>query len=173
LSDEEWAEAIKKRSRSRTRLRRFLTENQESANVFIQEVLDAREILSSEPQWTIADIARASVLRQEYFDDALETANFLRLQDPDSLLRYRVRLIWDERRQNISVLLPAIDRDKLPALWCVGSRRQEAAPSPDELALNSEVFATLIPVTVKSPLTHVARRTETNWRKLMEPYNGD
>ena len=125
LSDEEWTDAVEKRTGSRTRLRRFLTENRESASRFIQDVLDAREILSSDPQLTIRDIARASILRQEYFDDVPETADFLRPQDPDSLFRYRVRLIWDERRQNISVLLPAISRDKLPALWCVGSRRQE------------------------------------------------
>jgi len=149
LSDEEWTEAVEKRAGSRTRLRRFLTENRESASGFIQDVLDAREILSSEPQLTIRDIARASILRQEYFDDVPETADFLRPQDPDSLFRYRVRLIWDERRQNISVLLPAISRDKLPALWCVGSRRQEAAPSPDELVLNSDAFASLLPVTLQ------------------------
>jgi hypothetical protein len=94
LSDQEWKDAVDKRSGSRTRLRRFLTDNRESASGFIQDVLDAREILLSEPQLTIRDIARASILRQEYFDDVPETADFLRPQDPDSLFRYRVRLIW-------------------------------------------------------------------------------
>jgi hypothetical protein len=158
LSDEEWAEVVEKRSGSRTRLRRFLTENRESASGFIQDVLDAREILSSEPQLTIRDIARASILRPEYFDEVPETAEFLRPHDPDSLFRYRARLIWDERRQNISVLLPAISRDKLPALWSVGSRRQEGAPSPDQLVLNSEAFASLLPVTL-----HVGNEHETQY----------
>jgi len=149
LSDQEWAENIEKRSGSRTRLRRFLTENRESASGFIQDVLDVREILSGDPQLTIGDIARASILRQEYFDDVPETADFLRPQDPDSLFRFRVRLVWDEQRQNISLLLPAITRDKLPASWCVGFRQQEAAPSPDEMVLNSDSFLSMLAVTLQ------------------------
>ena len=141
LSVEEWDDVVEKRSGSRTRLRRFLTENRQSASGFIQDVLDVREILSGDSKLTIGDIARASILRQEYFDDVPETADFLRPQDPDSLFRFRVRLIWDEQRQNISLLLPAMSRDKLPASWCVGLRQQEAAPSPDDLVLNSDSLA--------------------------------
>jgi hypothetical protein len=148
LSDEEWSEMVEKRSGSRTRLRRFLIENRESASALMKDVLDAREILSGDSQLTIGDIARASILRPEYFDDVPETADFLRPQDPDSLFRFRVRLIWDEQRQSISLLLPAISRDKLPASWCVGSRLQEAAPSPDELALNSDSFASMFAVSL-------------------------
>jgi hypothetical protein len=149
LSDEEWAEAVEKRSGSRTRLRRFLAENRESASELIQEMLDAREILSSDLTLTIKDIAQASVLRPEYFDDVPETADFLRPQDPDSLFRYRVRLILDEARRNISLLLPSVSRDRLPAQWYVGSRRQEAAPSPDELILNSDAFSSSLLVTLQ------------------------
>ena len=149
LSSEEWAEMVEKRSGSRTRLRRFLIENRESASASNKDVLDAREILLADPQLTIGDIARASILRQEYFDDVPETADFLRPQDPDSLFRFRVRLIWDEQRQNISLLLPAISRDKLPASWCVGSRLQEAAPSPDEMVLDSDSFSRMLAVSLQ------------------------
>jgi hypothetical protein len=149
LSDGEWNDVVEKRSGSRTRLRRFLMENRESASGFIRDVLDVREILSGDPLLTIGDIARASILRQEYFDDVPETADFLRPQDPDSLFRFRVRLIWDEQRQNISLLLPAMTRDKLPASWIVGSRQQEAAPSPDDLVLNSDSFAGMLAVTLQ------------------------
>jgi hypothetical protein len=149
MSDEEWDDVVERRSGSRTRLRRFLTENRESASGFIQDVLDVREILSGDPELTIGDIARASILRQEYFDDVPETADFLRPQDPDSLFRFRVRLIWDEHRQNISLLLPAMSRDRLPASWCIGSRQQEAAPSPDDLVLNSDSFAGMLAVTLQ------------------------
>src|SRR5262249_31332129 len=141
LSSEDWAEAIEKRSGSRKRLRHFLVENREFASGFIQELLDAREILSGDLKLTIKDIAQATVLRPEYFDDVPETADFLRPQDPDSLFRYRVKLIFNEPRRNISLLLPSVSRDKLPAYWRVGSRRQEAAPSPDELILNSDAFS--------------------------------
>lgn len=149
LSVEEWDDVVERRSGSRTRLRRFLTENRQSASEFIQDVLDVREILSGDPLLTIGDIARASILRQEYFDDVPETADFLRPQDPDSLFRFRVRLTWDEQRQNISLLLPAISRDMLPASWCVGSRQQEAAPSPDDLVLNSASFGNMLAVTLQ------------------------
>jgi hypothetical protein len=149
LSVEEWDGVVEKRSGSRTRLRRFLTDNRQSASEFIQDVLDVREILSGDSQLTIGDIARASILRQEYFDDVPETADFLRPHDPDSLFRFRVRLIFDEQRQNISLLLPAMSRDKLPASWCVGARQQEAAPSPDDLVLNSDAFAGMLAVTLQ------------------------
>jgi hypothetical protein len=42
MSDEEWEDLIGRRT-----LRRFLTENRESASGFVQDVLDVREILSS------------------------------------------------------------------------------------------------------------------------------
>lgn len=149
LSNEEWALAVEKRSGSRTRLRRFLSENRESGSALIQEMLDARDILSKEPHLTIDDIRQASILRAEYFDDVPETADFLRPQNPDSLFRYPVRLVWDESRGNLSLLLPAVSRDKLPALWRVGSHQQEAAPSPDELVLNSDAFSTWLAVSLE------------------------
>ena len=149
MSNEEWEDVVERRSSSRTRLRRFLMENRESASGFIQDVLDVREILSGDLQLTVGDIARASILRQEYFDDVPETADFLRPQDPDSLFRFRVRLIWDEQRQNVSLLLPAMGPDKLPASWFVGSRQQEAAPSPDDLVLNSDAFVAMLAVTLQ------------------------
>lgn len=149
LSTQDWTDAIEKRSGSRKRLRHFLIDNRESASAFIQELHDAREILSGDLALTIKDIAQASVLRPEYFDDVPETADFLRPRDPDSLFRYRVRLVFDETRRAISLLLPSVGRDKLPAYWCVGSRRQEAAPSPDELILNSDAFCDALQVTLE------------------------
>ena len=150
LSEEEWADVVEKRAGSRSRLRRFLTDNRESASGFVNDVLDVREILLGDPQLKISDIARASILRQEYFDDVPETADFLRPQDPDSLFRFRVRLVWDEHRQNISLLLPAMPREKLPASWSVGSRQQQAAPSPDALVLNCDSFSSLLAVTLQA-----------------------
>jgi hypothetical protein len=150
LSDQEWIEVIEKRSGSRTRLRRFLVENREPASRFIQEVLDVRDILLHDPQLTIKDIEQAIILRTEYFDDVPETAEFLRPQDPDSLFHYPVRLVWNEHRQNLSLLLPAVSRDKLPAVWRVGSRHQDAASSPDEFVLNSGAFSDSIVVSLES-----------------------
>jgi hypothetical protein len=80
---------------------------------------------------------------------ALPESERAKLAGAESSSAGRVRLIWDEQRQNISLLLPAISREKLPASWGVGSLRQEAAPSPDELVLNSDSFASMLAVTLQ------------------------
>jgi hypothetical protein len=89
LATAEWREVIHKRCGGRQRLKRFLADNPESAGSFIQEILDAREILTTDPSLTIANIAQASILRSEYFDEVPETAEFLRPQNPGSLFQDR------------------------------------------------------------------------------------
>ncbi len=140
LSDEEWKEAIQKRTGGRVRLKRFLIDNRTSASSFLQDMLDARSILTSDPSLTINNIAQASILRIEYFDEVPETAEFLRPKNPDSLFRDHARIIWAEQRKQICLQLPAVARDKLPATWSVGAQSQNAAPSPDLLVLNSQAF---------------------------------
>lgn len=141
LSDEEWAEAATKRAGSRTRLRNFLLDNREVASAFIQEMHDARKILTEDEHLTISDLKQASLLRQEYFDEVPETAEFLRPANPESLFQDRARLVWDEQRSRLSLHLPSVTRDKLPAIWRIGTRTQDAAPTPDTLTLNSAAFA--------------------------------
>ena len=140
LATEEWTEAIHKRSGGRRRLRRFLINNRESASRFVQEILDVREILTTDSALTITSLAQASILRVEYFDEVPETAEFLRPQNPDSLFQDRARLIWNEQRRRICLQLPAVKREALPATWRVGRHSQNAAPSPDVLTMNSDAF---------------------------------
>ena len=140
LSEEEWADAIDKRAGSRRRLKRFLVENRESASTFIREILEAREILNNDNRLTINDIAQASILRVEYFDEVPETAEFLRENNPDSLFQDRARLVWDDQRRKISLYLPAVKQEKLPANWCIGTHVQKANTAPDEVLLNAEAF---------------------------------
>lgn len=78
LCGEEWEENIGKRTGSRLRLTKFLIENREAASFFIKEILEAREILIEDENLTIDDIAQASLLRAEYFEEVPETAEFLR-----------------------------------------------------------------------------------------------
>jgi len=137
LSDDEWAEAVHKRSGSRRRLKNFLTYNRELASDLIQDLLDVREILAADKEITLEGITQASVLRVEYFDEVPETADFLRPGNPDSLFQGRARIVWNERRSRISVQVPAVARDKLPATWHVGGRSHLAGLSPDELPLNT------------------------------------
>lgn len=85
-------------------------------------------------------MAQACFLRSEYFEEVPETAEFLRPRDPESLIRDRAQLIWDEHKARIVLYLPGIQQNKLPATWCLGDLNQSASRSPDELILNSLAF---------------------------------
>jgi hypothetical protein len=150
LAEEEWVDAVGKLAGGRRRLQRFLIDNRESADSFIQEILDAREVLSSDPGLNINNIAQASILRAEYFDEVPETAEFLRPKNPDSLFQDRARLTWDNQRRRISLYLPAVERDLLPACWRIGTKTQKAAANPDEIVLNSAAFHNLLFLTLES-----------------------
>jgi len=150
MSDKEWAESVGKRAGGRQRLKKFLIDNREAASAFIQEMLDAREILTKDASLTVDDIVQASLLRIEYFDEVPETADFFRPQNPESLFRDRARIIWDTQRNRISLQLPAVAKDKLPATWSIEKLIQEAAATPDELILNSSAFDTSLLLMLKS-----------------------
>ncbi len=140
LSEEEWSEAILKRTGGRTRLKNFLLDNRETASMFIQEMHDARKKLSEDQRLTINDLKQASLLRQEYFDEVPETADFLRPSNPESLFQDRARLVWDADHWKVRLDLPAVARDELPAIWKIGALTQQAAATPNTLTLNSEAF---------------------------------
>ena len=147
---DEWVESVGKRAGGRQRLKRFLIDNREAAITFIKEILDARQILTDNPDFTIADLKQACFLRSEYFDEVPETAEFLRPENPESLFQDRARLICDLQRCCISVQLPAIKKDELPATWIVGSCTQKAATTPDEIVLNSQAFVSALNIKLKS-----------------------
>jgi hypothetical protein len=140
MSDSEWCEVITKRAHTRPRLRNFLIDNRAAATEFIWEMHDARRILSKDASLSISELKQACLLRPEYFDEVPETARFLRPSDPDSLFRDRARLIWEENRSRISLCLPAVSQNKLPATWTVGQLRQAASATADILSLNSAAF---------------------------------
>lgn len=164
LSQAEWTEAVDRRSGGRRRLKRFLVDNRESASRLVQELLEARDILTDQ-SLTIGDIAQASILRAAYFDEVPETAEFLRPEDPDSLFQDRARLIWDERRQHICVQLPALKRDTLPATWHIGALSQNAAPNPDVLVLNAQAFRCPLLLRLQS-----RSHTETQRLRGLDPW---
>jgi len=140
LSDEEWGQVVEKRSGSRRRLKKFLLGNRATASSFVQEMLDAREILMTDASLPISSIAQASILRIEYFDEVPETAEFLRPQNPESLFQDRARLMWNEQRRRISLYLPAVKQEKLPLNWRIGTDARKASTTPDELLLDSKAF---------------------------------
>ncbi len=140
LADDEWAELVNKRVHTSPRLRKFLIENRETATALIREMHDARRILTEDETLTIHDLKQACLLRQEYFDEVPETAEFLRPSNPDSLFKDRARLIWDEDRARISLYLPAVSRGKLPATWKVDDQTLPASATADILKVNSTAF---------------------------------
>lgn len=150
LLGEQWIEIIAKLTGGRVRLKTFLTENREAASVFIQEVIDARKILIDDPSLSIADISQASILRSEYFEEVPETAEFLRPSNPESLFRGRAILTWNDQRGLISLYVPGIEQDKLPSTWSVGTLKQRASATPDELVLNSSAFESILKLRLES-----------------------
>ncbi len=144
MPDKEWSDIVGRRVGGRQRLKKFLIENRDTASSLIKELLEAREILTKDQSLTIQDIAQASILRYEYFDEVPETADFFRPQNPESLFRNKAKLIWNEGRAQISIYLPAIDLDKLPAKWSIGAVTQDAASTPDEVVLNAGAFVETI-----------------------------
>lgn len=150
ISDIEWAEIVARRVAGRTRLKKFLIDNRESATKRIRELLEARKWVSDEPSLSIADLAKACFLRKEYFDSVPETADFLHPSDPESLVRDQSVLVWDERRGRIVLYLPGINQSQLPATWCLDHLRQSASRGPDELILNSRAFQSVVPLKLAS-----------------------
>lgn len=138
LTDDEWGQAVTKRAGGRTRLKNFLVGNRDAAAQIIKELLDARDILSSNLDLSISDLSQACFLRSEYFDEVPETAEFLCPKNPDSLLRDRAQLVWTN--DHISLRLPGVVPSKLPATWEVHNKSQPAATTPRELILDSSAF---------------------------------
>jgi hypothetical protein len=159
LTDEEWDAEVRRRVGGRVRLAKFLTDNRETAKSFIHELHDARKILSENEKLTINELRQASLLRSEYFEEVPETAELLRPSNPESLFQDRARLVWDTNRSCISLHLPAVVCDKLPATWCVGGLSQAASATPISMVLNSSAFV--------DPLyLHLKTDTQTETQRL-------
>lgn len=150
LDDDVWHDALDRRLGGRKRLINFLVENRKTASALIREMLDARGILNSDPKLTLADLAQASILRREYFEEVPETADFLRERDPDSLFSDRARLSWNEERSTLSLHLPPVPATKLPAVWHLSGREQPATGTAAEMVVQGVAFAPLLRLELKS-----------------------
>lgn len=150
LSDPEWTDAVGRRAGGRKRLTSFLRDNRAAATAVIQEMLDARKVLAEDKALTLDDIKGACFVRPEYFDYVPETADFLRPDNPQSLLLSRPRIRWRDHPAQISVHLPPVR--SLPATWHVSSISQPALHAADLIPLNSAAFAPT--VTLKLERAH-------------------
>lgn len=140
FTDEEWSQAIANRTGSRNRLKNFLITNRDTGTSIIKELLEAKAILTTNPEWGVTELSHACFLRTEYFEEVPETAEFLRPTNPESLIRDRAQLIWDDQRTRIVLYLPGVQPDKLPATWSLDHLHQSASRGPGELVLNSLAF---------------------------------
>ncbi len=141
FSDSKWAMAMEKRCGGWKRLLKFLTDNRQAATEFIQEMLDARKMLTEDNQLELSAIRQASILRPEYFEEVPETAEFLRPNNPDSLLEnHRPRLLWRDNR--IAIHLPPVSPTEVNsgAAWHFEGKIQPASDSATELPVNGKVF---------------------------------
>lgn len=138
FSDEQWREELGKRFGKYSRLLKFLTENRKTATEFIQEMLDARKMLTEDSRLKLSDIRQASILRPEYFEEVPETAEFLRPNDPESLLQRRPRLLWRDNR--IAIHLPPVSKKEQGDVWRFGEETKPASNVATELPVNSKAF---------------------------------
>ena len=94
-----------------------------------------------------------------------ETAEFLRPTNPESLIRDRAQLIWNEQSARIGLYLPGIQQNKLPAAWSLQHLNQHASRSPDELILNSLAFHPILNLKLVS-----GSRTNTQRLRGIDPW---
>jgi len=166
LSDKEWMNSIARLMGGRQRLKKFSVENRETASIFIREMINARRRLAENPDLAFEDVTQIIKFRKEYFDNVPETAEFLCPFNPDSLTRDFARLVWNEDLGRISLQLPSVPKEKLPATWIVGgSQSQEASVTPDEFRLNSFAFSSLLVLKLK-----LDKKCETQQLPGIEPW---
>lgn len=149
FSDEQWREELEKRFGRYSRLLKFLTENRQAATEFIQEMLDARRMLTEDAQLNLSDIRQASILRPEYFEEVPETAEFLRPNDPESLLQRRPRLLWQNNR--IAIHLPPVEAKG--AVWRFGEETKSASNVATEFPIHSKAFQERLTIQLQSSQT--------------------
>ena len=146
FSDDQWQAELENRFGRWKRLVKFLTENRQAATEFIQEMLDARKMLTEDAQLKLSDIRQASILRPEYFEEVPETAEFLRPNDPESLLQRRPRLLWRDNR--MAIHLPPVAEEG--AVWRFGEETKPASNVATEFFIHSKAFQERLTIQLQS-----------------------
>lgn len=148
FSDDRWREELEKRFGKYSRLLKFLTENRQTATEFIQEMLDARKMLTEDARLNLSNIRQASILRDEYFEEVPETAEFLRPNNPESLLQRRPRLLWRDNR--IAIHLPPVSEKEKGAVWRFGEETKPASDCATEFPIHGKAFQERLTIQLQS-----------------------
>lgn len=143
LPDDAWKERMEHKL-GRGRLFLFLTANRETASTFIGEMVAARKLLTENASARLSDAAPN--IDRRYLDEVDETADFLRPDNPDSLLDDKPRLLWRERR--IAVHLPPVS--VAAGKWECSGRSAPASDVAGELPLNGSAFEAMLSVNLQS-----------------------
>ncbi len=142
-TSEVWQEDVAARCGPRVRLRNFLVANEAAARETIDELRQIRDFATDDPTTTIedlADIANVPFLRDEYFDEVPETAEFFRPDNLLSLFAGRYFLRFDEENSRLQVHLPRVDEPG-GSVWKVGDHEQPARREPAWMTIDSAGFA--------------------------------
>jgi hypothetical protein len=159
-STEQWVADVSIRCGPRTRLLNFLKANETAARETIEELGQIRDYAMTDPATTIedlADLAHVQFLRDEYFDEIPETAEFFRPDNLLSLFAGRYFLRYDDERDRIDVHLPRLDEPG-NAVWRVGDCEQAARREPSWMAIDSAAFGRWVDVHLDASGT--SRRTK-------------
>ena len=130
----------------------FLIANEAAARETIAELGEIRVFANEDPTTTIEDlrsVANAPFLRDEYFDEVAETAEFFRPDNLLSLFAGRYFLRYDDENGRLEVHLPRLDEPG-DAVWRVGDHTQKARREPAWMTIDSAGFEQRLDVHLES-----------------------
>jgi hypothetical protein len=157
---EHWQSDVTARCGPHIRLRNFLTANEATARATIAELGEIRDFANADPTSTIEDlsgVANVPFLRDEYFDDVPETAEFFRPDNLLSLFAGRCFVRYDDENSRLQVHLPAVP-DAAGSTWRVGDHEQAAGREPAWFTIDGDGFARWIDVHLDGPSGRRTRR---------------
>ncbi len=159
-TSEHWVADVTARCGPRVRLRDFLTANEAAARETIGELDDIRRYAIAEPSTTIEDLAEVAnvpLLRDEYFDDVPETAEFFRPDNLLSLFAGRCFLRYDDENSHLQIHLPGVP-DPAGSVWRAGDHEQAARRDPGWFTVDGDGFSRWIDVHLDTPAGRRTRR---------------
>lgn len=159
-TSERWQVDVTTRCGPRTRLRDFLTANEASARRTIRELGEIRDFATAEPTSTIEDLAAVAnlpFLRDEFFDEVPETAEFFRPDNLISLFARRCFLRYEDETSRLQIHLPAVEEPS-GFVWRVGDLEKEALREPSWFTIDAAGFDDLIDVHLDGPIGRHTKR---------------
>lgn len=84
-------------------------------------------------------------MRPEHFEEVPETAEFLSPLNPEKILESKLfknefRLVFNEADAKISLYLPPVKQEKLPAVWKLNDLETDADLYQQEMEINAHAF---------------------------------